>query len=419
MGLLFTCFALLLIYFSPNEVVPALVKFRPLVLTLGIASVASVATLAMRPVRKLQQPQYVLVLGIWVAIVLSHLSHLWIRTAAYSIVEFGPSAVLFFLISINGYTTKRLKIIGGVMIFCGVVLAIQGAFAYYTGWNADQLMLYGSEDFRSLMGNRIRGYGTLKDPNDLAQFFLVAIALLGLYWKKSSAANVLLVVPASVLLFGVYLTFSRGAMLGLCAVVYVLAYHKMGRVLSTVGAGLMFILLQLVQFTGGRDIAVDKGRMVAWGAGIAGLLHRPLFGIGYGHFGDINDLTAHNSFVLCFAELGFFGYFFWLALILTTVIGLWGVASVIANTAEDEAVSTSARAIQAALAAFLVTSFFLSRTYHETLYIILAMAANVIQMRTDAVPKTALFMNRWAPRTIMWEFASVVLVYVLVRLRTI
>ena len=59
---------------------------------------------------------------------------------------------------------------------------------------------------------------------------------------------------------------------------------------------------------GGRAISSKEQsaaeRIEAWSVGLELLKWRPLFGAGYGNFTDHHHLTAHNSFVLCFAELG-------------------------------------------------------------------------------------------------------------------
>jgi len=418
MGLFLTCLAILLTFLSPVELVPSLAPYRPTLIVQIFAVVFSVPTIAMRPTRQLQYPQAVLVVGLWGAIVISHLSHAWIRSAANSITAFGPSAAIFFLILINAFTVKRIRLIGATVIFCGIVTVIQGMLAYYTGWNAAQLLLYPPDDYRSIVGNRIRGYGILGDPNDLAQFCLIGIAFLGLFWKRNAALrNTLLFIPAGVLLFGTYLTFSRGAMLGVCAMMFALMYRKVGSVVSVAGAAVVFLAMRVFQFNGARDITVDNGRMVAWGAGIGGLLSRPIFGIGYGHFLDINDLTAHNSFVLCFAELGFFGYFFWLALILTTLMGLWALAKLPRTAPEDDEYAGVVRAVLVSVAGFLVTAWFLSRTYHETTYVVIAIAAATIQLRSKALPSAATQFRKWAPRTMVAEVVSVIVIYISIRAR--
>ncbi len=68
----------------------------------------------------------------------------------------------------------------------------------------------------------------------------------------------------------------------------------------------------------------DGGRVALWQKGIEIIRAHPLLGVGMGNYGQFTDngLTAHNSYVLCAAELGFFGYFFWLGMIVAGWTGL-------------------------------------------------------------------------------------------------
>jgi hypothetical protein len=50
---------------------------------------------------------------------------------------------------------------------------------------------------------------------------------------------------------------------------------------------------------------------------------------------------------------------------------------------------------------------------------LVAMAGNLIKMRPEAIPPRAKRMGLWAPRTMIFEVASIVLVYVMIRLRAI
>jgi O-antigen ligase len=96
-------------------------------------------------------------------------------------------------------------------------------------------------------------------------------------------------------------------------------------------ASLALPVLYALNFTGGRENALDGstfGRLMAWGAGFSYTLRHPFFGAGFGRFMDINDLAAHNSFVQCFSELGFFGYFFWLALIYVSLSALRALTNI-------------------------------------------------------------------------------------------
>jgi putative inorganic carbon (hco3(-)) transporter len=419
MGLFLTALSIILTYFSPRELVPTLAPYH---LQLGVmlfGLAISIAALATRLDRGMQSPQYLLVLGFWAAIVASHAMKLKFRWGLESLTLFGPLVAIYFLTTLNTFTLTRIKVVAGVLIGCAAVLGIQAILAYHTGYLGEKLLLISPTDFASYLGNRVRGFGILQDPNDFAQFLLVSFALLGLFWKKSRVvANLIILGPiGAILLYAAYLTFSRGGLLGLGAVLFFAIYRKGRRVVAFATGCLGTLALYLLRFTGGRDMGLEGGRLMAWGAGLSATVHHPLFGVGFGHFSDINDLTAHNSFVLCVTELGFFGYFFWMALLLVTFIGIAALMDLEVKTPEDQAFSAAVTALRAAMCAFLVTSWFLSRTYTETLYILLALSASLIHLRAGAIPPEKFHLRHWVPATVALEFASLVLAYLAVKAR--
>src|SRR5262249_14199700 len=66
-----------------------------------------------------------------------------------------------------------------------------------------------------------------------------------------------------------------------------------------------------------------------------------------------------------------------LALVLVTVIGLEKAGKVLLKDLPDPSVPGMVTSLRAALYAFLATAWFLSRTYNETLYILLALAGTL------------------------------------------
>jgi O-antigen ligase len=112
-------------------------------------------------------------------------------------------------------------------------------------------------------------------------------------------------------------------------------------------------------------------RIEAWYEGIQMLKSSPLLGVGYGNFLDHHHLTAHNSFVLCFAELGLVGYFFWMGLI---VLVYRGLGKVIAEGAAEADERKLAILLRSSVVGFLTCAWFLSRTYQPTLYLLLGLA---------------------------------------------
>src|SRR5690606_25337016 len=126
--------------------------------------------------------------------------------------------------------------------------------------------------------------------------------------------------------------------------------------------------------TGGRGYSAGEasagGRIEAWSEGLTMLGNHPVFGVGYGNFGEHHDYTAHNSFVLAFSELGLVGYVFWLALLVLAFREL-AIARAISEPESDEA--RWSRLLQFSLVGFLVCALFLSRSFVPTLYLLLGL----------------------------------------------
>ncbi|MCX7088110.1 MAG: hypothetical protein NTV00_08680, partial [Methylococcales bacterium] len=115
------------------------------------------------------------------------------------------------------------------------------------------------------------------------------------------------------------------------------------------------------------------------------LIHHPLFGVGMNGFTDHHFRTAHNSYVLIIAELGSIGFMIWMSFLLLTFFMLYqvafynkplfkkvaadtqGISEVLSDEALDEI--SLAKSSFFSMIGFVVTAFFLSRSYAFILYI--------------------------------------------------
>jgi O-antigen ligase len=216
------------------------------------------------------------------------------------------------------------------------------------------------------------------------------------------------ILPLCGLLFGVYLTHSRGALLALIAMAIVAARRRIGTLPALLLAGALFAASIALNFTGGRGISAQSGsdRTSLWGEGLQILKAHPLFGVGLGNMPDYTDTrqTAHNSVMVCAVELGLFGLYFWSLFLFPTIRDALAVASPTKVTEGEPIVPEELRLPQPAwkvqaldkaeinrlgrllvlsLTGFLVAAWFLSRAYVMTFFLLGGMAEVVFQMALD------------------------------------
>lgn len=396
-------FALFLIYIlstflRPFEVLaPELNDYRPMLILLALA----LATSSSRAVVRLQlgaRPIHFWLLALLTAAIgMSQVANRWAGGALVAVADFAASALVMVLCLLNLTTIRRLQVTCMAIAGSVVVLAALGVFSWHTGFMSDELVLrqnatdgesadslaYSDEsiavpakDDTGRYFLRLRSVGFLNDPNDFAQVMVMVLPLL--WWAIVPGRllhNVLVAAaPAALLAYAIFLTHSRGAMLGIAALGAMVAHRFLGTlrtlILLVLAVGAMGVIS-----VGGRALTSSKEesaaqRVDAWYAGWTMLKSNPLFGVGYGNFLDHHYLTAHNSFVLVFSEIGLVGYFFWLALIVLTFKGL--------NLALQHAPSgTSERklamALRGSLTAYMACAWFLSRSYQPGLYVLLGL----------------------------------------------
>ncbi|HET8666737.1 MAG TPA: O-antigen ligase family protein [Terriglobales bacterium] len=426
MGFVLTLLYVSFAYLSPAALFPELAQYR---IQLILAICALLACVPELPRSRFgRTPQLYLLLGLTAAIATSNiLAKRWFGGTLPALESFLPNAVPLVLIGLTCRNLRRLRILCVVLGCIAIYYIAVGARAYT------------AQDFQSayilMQGElpRIRGFASLNDPNDLAQFIIILVALTWLLWRNGLSGKIGVLLFTAIFCFGIFLTHSRGATVALAAIVLFHFKDRVGAALSVVLAGGLFVLTKLLQFSGGRSISADSGadRMAAWGVGLQFFKSSPLFGIGFNQFAENYEITAHNSFVLCLAELGALGYFFWMALLVFTIMQLTAIMRADCTTGEPEGetparrsndaadVKRWARALRISMVGFLVAGWFLSRTYTITLYILLGMVIAVVRMSKsieldqEKQPTVGLMLNR----TMIFEALSIVAIYGLLRIR--
>jgi O-antigen ligase len=220
---------------------------------------------------------------------------------------------------------------------------------------------------------RIRWRGVLQDPNELALAASIGVPLaFAAGARRRRPGHVALTLATLALVLAcVLLTRSRGGQLVFLAVIatyFVRRFRKLGVVLASV-------VVAPVLAYGGRSSAEasESGleRVDSWYEAISMFRSHPLWGVGFGQFGEYHYLTAHNSFLLTLAELGLPGLvLFSIVLYLSAKIPWVILRHRPADGAEAIAGARGwSLAMLAAFVGLTVGIFFLSFAYHPVLWI--------------------------------------------------
>jgi len=319
----------------------------------------------------IKTPQIVLLFGFLAAIALSHLSHTYFYGAFNSVVEFSKIVIPFILFVNIVNSERKIKISLWLIIIATVILAIQGIYQFNNGlgWAGQPLSLQG----------RINWVGIFNDGNDLALAIVMAIGFVFAFFfgKAHPSLKFLSAVFLGILLYALYLTNSRGGYVALAGTLLFYFTRRFKNKFIAISLGVIFVFTifalgpsRLSTISASEESAY--GRIDAWYQGMQMLKSSPIFGVGYGMFTEDFSITAHNSYLLVAAEEGIVGLFFWIALIYSCFKGL----SVLVK--RHPRLNSYALGLEANLVGFLCSAFFLSRSYKDILYIMLALISSCL-----------------------------------------
>lgn len=313
MAYFFTFLFLATAYVTPDVLFGPLGPYHLEIVFAAFAILASIPSLESAGLLKL--PQTYAALGVCFAAVVSIAAGGWLGGIPQICYSLLPVVAGFFLAAVNCRKKWHFVLIVVAMFLGSAYFILRGAIDLHAG-NLVSPFLYSKD-----VVPRLRGLGTVNDPNDLSQVMVSLIPLTFLWRSKSRIANVFLIgIPVAILLCGLYLSHSRGASIALMIMIVLSLRKKIGTVPAVVLAGSLFLAVLAVGWGGGRDVSIDtgEGRLGAWSEGLQYVKAHPLVGIGYSQFGDVYGITAHNSVVVCVAEIGVPGFLCWVLFLFST-----------------------------------------------------------------------------------------------------
>jgi len=347
----------LLLYTNLPVLFPALEVIRPAQLTaVSVLVFLAIEVVFSRRGFEFAWPEGWLLIALLAAACLSCVSALWPRLAFESVVDLGKMVLIFFAIVNCVNSQRRVRCLIWVMLIGGLAPAL-GALRNYAAGH--------------LIEGRAAWVGLFANPNELAYSLVVLLPLaaclatdLG-WFPRLAIAGI-----ATVYLAAIFVTFSRGGLFGMLAVVFLYARRRRSAVLLTLVAllavgGLVFAGRYWSRGEGfsnlGGDVSFQQ-RIATSKAGLAMFVDHPLIGVGLGcsliawplyapadlYTKGRGELITHNTFIQPLSETGIAGF---LAFVLFLGFG-FRHAGKLAGGSADSGFTRLGAGLEAALGGF-------------------------------------------------------------------
>jgi len=304
-------------------------------------------------------------------------------TAMHGFDQLGTDVIM----RVVGYTATFFtiaRLVTSEQRLMGVVATLVVAHLYVLALN-----------FQVLANPSLRQYLTgapfLGDGNDFAlSIGLLFPCIIGVaLHTRSNFGRVLAWLAAAVIPLALVATQSRGATLGLGAVVLYLWLRSSKKMVSAVGVlmlgGMIMVYAPPAYFqrmstvsTAASQDSSAEGRIKAWSGSVGMAVSHPL-GIGAGHFGVYWGKTAHSTYFLALGELGIPGFVCVLILIFGNLRASLRVRKQVLAQLPTPPPEDAQRSlglldmINGGLLFFAVAGGFLSATYYPHIYVMFGM----------------------------------------------
>ena len=254
----------------------------------------------------------------------------------------------------------------------------------------------------------------LNDPNDLALILLfpLAFAISRIVCRSSMTDAILSACLSVVILLAIVFTQSRGALLGLVAVVGMLFLQRFKMALPAllavmVAAPVIFSAMNLSEREHAGVTAALEGeledsaahRLEAWETAITMAAYRPITGIGAGNFNPYyrtftrywrsREMSAHSTWFQILAELGIVGLGLFVAMIAASFVVNARSLEILNATNAPASLRATGIGLHAALAGTCVSGTFLTQGHTWPVYVLVGLIAALSTLANTRVPQSA------------------------------
>jgi len=306
---------LFLLYANLPFVLPATEVVRPAATVAGAVLLMLVAeTMFGSRILTFAWPEGALLAGFLCAAAFSCLTALWPRQAAESLSDLVKMALVYFSIANCANTERRVRGVMWTIVICGLIPAAGTLRSYLQG---------------HLVEGRASWVGIFANPNEVAYSLVILIPLAGaLAIRGGLVARLAVLGIVMVYLAAIFVTFSRGGLVGLGAVIALFAWRRRSIWIQAVVVALVVAGLVLggKYWSRGEDFSGLNGdvsfqqRLATSQVGLAMFADHPLLGVGLGCSvvawplyapKDLYSRTAlvtHNTVIQPLGETGILGF---------------------------------------------------------------------------------------------------------------
>jgi O-antigen ligase len=305
---------LILVYANTPFILPALDALRPA----KLVAVAAILALLAETVFGKRSFKFALPEGAWLiaflgAALLSCLTALWPGYAVTAVGDLLKMGVVFFFLVNCAVTVPKLLGIMWVIVISGLFPALGTLHHYFTG---------------NLYEGRASWLGIFANPNEVAYSLVILLPLAAyLAWTGGWFARLSLLAISVLFLGAIFVTFSRGGLIGLAAMVEFFAWRLRSMRLQIV---IVLLVAGGASFAGqhwsrnekfsqlDNDVSFQQ-RIATSDVGLKMFEDHPLLGVGIacsvvawplyapGGLYTRGALVTHNTWVQAFSEVGILG----------------------------------------------------------------------------------------------------------------
>jgi len=331
---------LFLLYANTPFLLPAAEILRPAKLVAALALLALIGeTMFGKRELHFAWPEGGLMIAFLGAAALSCLTALWPGYAVQGVGDLAKMILTFFFVLNCANSERRLRGVMWIMVIGGLFPAL-GTLKNYVAGN--------------LYEGRAAWIGIFANPNEVA-YALVILVPLAVYLATPRGWFVRLLVTAISVLFAaaVFVTFSRGGLIALVAVIALIGWRKknkwiLGLTMILLVGGLLFasrFWSRGEDFSQLNGDATVQSRLATTEAGFNMFLDHPLLGVGFGcsviawplyapqGLYTRGALVTHNTFIQALSETGLLGF---VPFVLLIGVGLYQMRKLALSTAHAD-----------------------------------------------------------------------------------